>query len=115
MLGETVSIDLGCLPKKGQGRPKGKKPAPKQQPLKAPKRPQNPDPSSLDDKDGPADQQAIYEQLAVMEQECGILPGGSQSLHGTRQRRRQNDQKSFQAEVLSRLSVLRAHKWCWQA
>lgn len=97
-------------PKKGQGRPKSKKSTPKQSPPKAPKRPQEPEPSLSDDEAGLADQQAIYEQLEAMEQECRISPGGSQPLHGSRHQRRQRDQKRFQAEVLSHLSVLHAHK-----
>lgn len=96
-------------PKKGQGCSKVKKPAPKLPSPKAPKWRVDVEASSSDD-DSLADQNAILEQLAAMERECGISPGGPMPIPRVRHRTRQGDQRHFQAEVLNRLSLLYAHK-----
>lgn len=80
-------------PINGQGRSKGKKLAPKTPAPKNPKRPLDQGSSSSDEEDSLAEQQVIMAQLAAMEQECGISPGGGLSPHGTRLENRQLGKK----------------------
>lgn len=92
-------------PHKGQGHPKGKQTAPKEK-----KKPQDVDPPSSDEEDCSVDQQAILDQLADMEQACGISPGGPLPVPASGRKTRKSVQRRFTAQVRNRLSLLHAQK-----
>ncbi|KAL8187441.1 UNVERIFIED_CONTAM: hypothetical protein K2H54_048714, partial [Gekko kuhli] len=90
-------------PKKGSGQSKGKQPVPKKP---VPKRPAPTQSSSDDDNDEV--QQAILSRLQAVEQAMGVQ--ASQAVPGDgppgRKETRSAAKKRFQAEVLTRLSLV---------